>query len=194
MSGKTAERRISARFLLEETEKGFRLSFTAENGTQRSEEFAQEHQLARTDQTASIREVLSKLGDTPYICKEVEIRFSQPWFIPRSILAEWRRKTIENSELKIENPQFKIENSKLKIENSQSSTFNLQSSTFNSQSPLMLCRFCLRHAWGQCHKANEKLKMKNEQWKEPLYLVLGDGRRFRLEFDCKRCEMKVHSS
>ena len=194
MSGKTAERRISARFLLEETEKGFRLSFTAENGTQRSEEFAQEHQLARTDQTASIREVLSKLGDTPYICKEVEIRFSQPWFIPRSILAEWRRKTIENSELKIENPQFKIENSKLKIENSHSSTFNLQSSTFNSQSPLMLCRFCLRHAWGQCHKANEKLKMKNEQWKEPLYLVLGDGRRFRLEFDCKRCEMKVHSS
>ncbi|MBO4550342.1 MAG: U32 family peptidase, partial [Bacteroidaceae bacterium] len=53
MSGKTAERRISARFLLEETEQGFRLAFTAEDGTKRSEEFTQEHQLSRTDQTAS---------------------------------------------------------------------------------------------------------------------------------------------
>ena len=189
MSGKTAERRISVRFLLEETEKGFRLSFTAENGTQRSEEFAQEHQLARTDQTASIREVLSKLGDTPYICQEVEIRFSQPWFIPRSILAEWRRETIENSELKIENPVHK--------DTIQPTTSNLQSPIFNSQSPLMLCRFCLRHAWGQCLKENKKIrneenkKIRNVEWPEPLYLVLGDGRRFRLEFDCKRCEMKV---
>ena len=182
MSGKTAERRISARFLLEETEKGFRLSFTAENGTQRSEEFAQEHQLARTDQTASIREVLSKLGDTPYICQEVEIRFSQPWFIPRSILAEWRRKTTPSkpSRGKALNPHF------TKTQISPSPAGETEGGR-----PLMLCRFCLRHAWGQCHKANEKLKMKNEQWKDPLYLVLGDGRRFRLEFDCKRCEMKV---
>ena len=182
MSGKTAERRISARFLLEETEKGFRLSFTTEDGTQRSEEFAQEHQLARTDQTASIREVLSKLGDTPYICKEVEIRFSQPWFIPRSILAEWRRKTTPSkpSRGKALNPHF----TKTQISPSPSGETE-------GGRPLMLCRFCLRHAWGQCHKANEKLKMKNEQWKDPLYLVLGDGRRFRLEFDCKRCEMKV---
>ncbi|MBQ6226528.1 MAG: U32 family peptidase [Bacteroidaceae bacterium] len=182
MSGKTAERRISARFLLEETEKGFRLSFTAEDGTQRSEEFAQEHQLARTDQTASIREVLSKLGDTPYICQEVEIRFSQPWFIPRSILAEWRRKATPSKPPrgKALNPHF----TKTQISPSPSGETE-------GGRPLMLCRFCLRHAWGQCHKANEKLKMKNEQWKEPLYLVLGDGRRFRLEFDCKRCEMKV---
>jgi putative protease len=185
MSGKTAERRMDARFLLEETEQGFRLTFTAEDGTNKSEEFAQEHQLARTDQTASIREVLSKLGDTPYICKEVEIRFSQPWFIPRSILAEWRRKAAPSkpSRGKALNPHF----TKTQISPSPSGETE-------GGRPLMLCRFCLRHAWGQCHKANEKLKMKNEQWKDPLYLVLGDGRRFRLEFDCKRCEMKVLSS
>ncbi len=197
MSGKTAERRISARFLLEETEKGFRLTFTAEDGTQRSEEFAQEHQLARTDQTASIREVLSKLGDTPYICQEVEIRFSQPWFIPRSILAEWRRETIDHSPLTIDHlatPETTLNN------NSQcppvnSVMFNGQCSMVNN--PLMLCRFCLRHAWGQCLKENkiirneENKKIRDVEWPEPLYLVLGDGRRFRLEFDCKRCEMKV---
>ena len=196
MSGKTAERRISAQFLLEETEQGFRLTFTAEDGSNRSEEFVQEHQLARTDQTASIKEVLSKLGDTPYICQDVEIRFSQPWFVPRSALAEWRRKIIENSKLEIENPIHK-ETTHPTTSNPQSSTSNFQSSIFNLQTPLMLCRFCLRHAWGQCKNkmpaANEMVNGKclDGKWQEPLYLVLGDGRRFRLEFDCKRCEMKL---
>ena len=30
-------------------------------------------------------------------------------------------------------------------------------------------------------------------WKEPLSLVLGDGRRFRLEFDCTHCQMNVYA-
>jgi len=197
MSGKTAERRISAQFLLEETEQGFRLTFTAEDGTNQSEEFGQEHQLARTDQTASIKEVLSKLGDTPYICQDVEIRFSQPWFIPRSILAEWRRKIIDHSPLTIDRlatPETTLnDNSQCPPVNSV--MFNGQCSMVNN--PLMLCRFCLRHAWGQCKKerqaANEmqNTKWANGKWQDPLYLVLGDGRRFRLEFDCKRCEMKL---
>ena len=180
MSGKTAERRISARFLLEETEQGFRLTFTAEDGTKRSEEFALEHQVARTDQTSSIKEVLSKLGDTPYICKEVEIRFSQPWFIPRSMLAEWRRKAAPSkpSRGKALNPHF------TKTQISPSSSGETEGGR-----PLMTCRFCLRHAWGQCKKENGRIR--NEEWKDPLYLVLGDGRRFPLEFDCKKCEMKV---
>ena len=182
MSGKTAERRISARFLLEETEQGFRLTFTAEDGTKRSEEFVQEHQLARTDQTGSIKEVLSKLGDTPYQCKEVSVNFSQPWFIPRSALAEWRRKVIEKEEQTNAKEDFKP----------QSLKPDFQPSTIPNQ--LMTCRFCLRHAWGQCKKEkppHPPLDGEIIRWQDPLYLVLGDGRRFRLEFDCKRCEMLV---
>lgn len=30
-------------------------------------------------------------------------------------------------------------------------------------------------------------------YKEPYYLVSNDGKRFRLEFDCKNCQMKVKS-
>ena len=194
MSGKTAERRISAQFLLEETEQGFRLTFTAEDGTNRSEEFVQEHQLARTDQTGSIKEVLSKLGDTPYQCKEVSVNFSQPWFIPRSALAEWRRKIIDHSPLTIDRlatPETTLnDNSQCPPVNSV--MFNGQCSMVNN--PLMTCRFCLRHAWGQCKKEmtpHPPLGGGIIRWQEPLYLVLGDGRRFRLEFDCKRCEMLV---
>ncbi|MBO7456498.1 MAG: DUF3656 domain-containing protein [Paludibacteraceae bacterium] len=38
----------------------------------------------------TIRTQLSKLGDTPYIAREVKIE-SEPYFIPISILNEWRR-------------------------------------------------------------------------------------------------------
>ena len=30
-------------------------------------------------------------------------------------------------------------------------------------------------------------------WREPLMLRLGDGRLFRLEFDCKHCQMNVYA-
>ena len=195
MSGKTAERRMDARFLLEETEQGFRLTFTAEDGTNRSEEFAQEHQLARTDQTASIRDVLGKLGDTPYLCKDVEIRFSQPWFIPRSMLAEWRRSLTQPSTLT--NPPLSPEGATGVFRGAgeccSGSTkgsefpFATEGKEEAVGSPLMTCRFCLRHAWGWCKKE----KPSKEMPQDPLYLVLGDGRRFRLEFDCKKCEMLV---
>ena len=53
----------------------------------------------------------------------------------------------------------------------------------------MHCRYCLRHELGYCVKHGGS----KPTWREPLYLRLGDGRRFRLEFDCKRCEMKVYA-
>ena len=213
MSGKTAERRIAARFLLEETEQGFRLTFSAEDGTQRSEEFALEHQPARTDQTASIREVLGKLGDTPYLCKDIEVLFSQPWFIPRSTLTEWRR----DLTLSLSKREDTLSESSQYSEHSESSEHS-EHSAFSapftpilegSGHPLMTCRFCLRHAWGWCKKEDLpqpslkgrgymfspfKGELERVRWVEPLYLVLGDGRRFRLEFDCKKCEMKVFNS
>ena len=185
MEGPTAERRIEARFLLEETEKGFRLTFTAQDGTHRSKEFAAEHQPARNDQTASVRDVLSKLGDTPYRCTDVEVRFSQPWFIPRSLLAEWRRETTRQSPLNNEHSALPKDAQRPMV-NAQWSMLNGQCSTVNESSPLMTCRFCLRHAWGMCKKDRASSK-----WTEPLFLVLGDGRRFRLEFDCRKCEMTV---
>ncbi|MBR5393653.1 MAG: U32 family peptidase [Bacteroidaceae bacterium] len=192
MSGQTAERRISARFLLEETKQGFRLTFSAEDGTQRNEEFIAEHQPARTDQTASIRDVLSKLGDTPYTCTDIEVLFSQPWFIPRSTLAEWRR--VVSEKLKVKSEKLEMKNEAFQSEQAKNSS--LINSNFSLNSPLMTCRFCLRYAWGMCKKEKTPQpplggEMKNEKWIEPSFLVLGDGRRFRLEFDCKKCEMKV---
>ncbi|MEE1003897.1 MAG: U32 family peptidase [Bacteroidaceae bacterium] len=195
MEGKTAERRIQAHFILEETESGFQLTFNTENGITKSKIFHAEHQPARTDQSASIKDVLCKLGDTPYVCNEVDIRFTQPWFIPRSKLAEWRRDICDETRTSSQEQNSTNEEHNTSQPNNKSIP-SLFSMTHNSQMPsnLMTCRFCLRHAWGQCKKENpnnRKEKFTNERWKDPLYLVLADGRRFLLQFNCNKCEMAV---
>lgn len=53
---------------------------------------------------------------------------------------------------------------------------------------LMTCRYCLRHELGYCVRHGGK----QPPWREPLALVLPDGRRFTLAFDCRRCEMTVN--
>ena len=54
--------------------------------------------------------------------------------------------------------------------------------------PLMQCRHCLRYALGYCVKHGGR----RPTWREPLRLRLGDGREFRLQFDCKECQMNVY--
>ena len=56
--------------------------------------------------------------------------------------------------------------------------------------PLMQCRHCLRYSLGFCVRYGGQ----RPTWREPLFLRLGDGRRFRLEFDCRQCQMNVYAS
>ena len=53
---------------------------------------------------------------------------------------------------------------------------------------LMQCRHCIRYSLGYCVKRGGK----KPTWREPLFLELPDKRRFRLEFDCKDCQMNIH--
>ena len=54
---------------------------------------------------------------------------------------------------------------------------------------IMQCRHCIRYSLGYCVKRGGR----KPTWKEPLYLELGDGRRFRLEFACNVCQMNIYS-
>lgn len=54
---------------------------------------------------------------------------------------------------------------------------------------VMQCRHCLRYSLGHCVRRGGK----QPTWKEPLYLRLGDGRRFRLEFKCDECQMNIYA-
>ena len=54
---------------------------------------------------------------------------------------------------------------------------------------LMQCRHCLRYSLGYCVKRGGR----KPTWTEPLFLRLGDGRKFRLQFACNECQMNVYA-
>ena len=203
MAKDTAVRRIPVILSLSEVEDGFMLKATLSKA---------EHQLARTDQQAGITELLSKLGDTIFYAEKVEISFSQPWFIPRSLLAEWRRSVVEllvatrgervkefseksictDSEVPSSCFNFNISNrlsSQFIASKGGAERINALEVTgkLNEGQALMTCRFCLRYQMGWCPRQRGA----KSPYQEPYYLCSRDGRKFRLEFDCKNCEMKV---
>ena len=51
---------------------------------------------------------------------------------------------------------------------------------------LMTCRYCLLFELGHCRKTNPYPKDK-----EPRYLRLKTGKKLKLTFDCKNCQMLV---
>lgn len=85
-----SERRIPVDIVFSETENGFTLRIGDKERT-----FDYAHEPAKNAEKAldTIRTQLSKLGDTPYVARTITLN-TQPYFIPISILNEWRRNTI----------------------------------------------------------------------------------------------------
>ena len=89
-----SERRIPVDIAFRETEEGFELSYRSDCKLMISNfKFAHEPARDAEKALATIRTQIAKLGDTPYIARDVRVE-SQPYFIPISVLNEWRRNTI----------------------------------------------------------------------------------------------------
>lgn len=89
-----SERRIPVDIVFRETEDGFELSYRSDFKFMISNfKFAHEAAKNEAKATETIKTQLSKLGDTPYVAREIRIE-SKPYFIPISVLNEWRRETI----------------------------------------------------------------------------------------------------
>ena len=89
-----SERRIPVDILFRETEDGFELSYNSAFSCQHSV-FSYQKEPAKNPDKAleTIRTQLAKLGDTPYVARDIRIE-SAPYFIPISILNEWRREVL----------------------------------------------------------------------------------------------------
>ena len=144
-------------------------------------------QTAETPQHNNIVRQLTKLGGTIFSCNKILMDNAFPYFVPSSILAQIRRELTAQLEKAIADTP--IEHSTLNTErptlNTERSTLNTELPTANT--PLMQCRYCLRHALGFCVKNGGK----RPEWHEPLRLRLGDGKTFRLQFDCTHCQMNL---
>ena len=215
LSHKSSERKIPLVMRLEATADGFALSA---NGIEVS--ISCEHQQAEKPQRENIVRQLSRLGGTPYECSRVEMSEDFNYFIPSSLLAELRHRFLEGAASegrrcrlrgskvppsRVEGAAFEGRRYRLpylyNISNRLARDFYEQEglsdirSAFEVSRPkgdslLMQCRHCLRYSLGCCVKHGGS----KPQWHEPLFLRLGDGRRFRLEFDCKNCQMNVYAT
>lgn len=199
LSKPSATRKIAITVALRSVDDGFELSA---NGV--TVHFDAEHQLAQKSPRENIVRQLSKLGDTIYECAEVVVPDNFNFFIPNSQLSDMRRQLIDAmGQAKREVKQARVgKNPVVKELSYQNNISNHQSAAFygtnelsayelkGGDGPIMQCRHCLRYSLGYCVKRGGK----RPTWREPLSLVLGDGRRFRLEFDCQHCQMNVYAS
>lgn len=214
MQKKSAERKLAVDVSLAENNFGFTLTMCDEDGNSVSMALSKNKELARTPQHDNLINQLGKLGNTPFVPRNIEVDLSENWFIPSSELAELRRATVEkllslrrinyHRELwrmpETEHPYPQKELTYLgNVMNKEAAAFYQKhgveriAPAFEVEhlegAALMFCKHCLRYSMGWC-PVHHKVK---SPYREPYYLVSGDGKKFRLQFDCKNCQMKVYS-
>ena len=212
MQKKSAERKVAVDICLTESNFGFTLNFTDEDDNSISLTLQRAKEPARTPQTDNLKNQLGKLGNTPFEAKDIRIDLSDNWFIPSSELSELRRNAVEKllevRRINYRREVFRMKESKSKfpvstltylgnVMNSSAAEFYKNHGVlkvmpaFEKEQPkdavLMFCKHCIRYSMGWC-PVHHKVR---SPFREPYYLVSSDGRRFRLEFDCKQCQMKV---
>lgn len=222
LSGTTAERRLPIKMKFHATADGFALHVASvETGVEVRSEIMFAHQEARQPQYDNIKKQLTKLGSTIYSCSDVEVEEEAArLFVPSSLLAELRRdavrqlaqKTVLSKEALNRRPAERCARGVgdvpreyvqfpylYNISNHLAERFYQAQGLENirpafelapTKEPLIMqCRHCIKYSLGFCVKRGGK----QPTWTEPLYLRLGDGRRFRLEFNCAACQMNIYA-
>lgn len=211
ISEKSAERKIEVKMTFEETENGFVLTVTDEDGIRGGADLETEKIAAQKPEMAvrQLETSLAKLGNTPFTLVNLEIK-SAPYFLSPSLLNKLRGEAVESLKAaRLEhfaskasshhfNPECMLESASYKrnVTNSLSESVyrdfgaqmverGLDETKDFKGKELMVCKHCLRYELGFCSK-----NANGDRAKLPWYL--NDGRKcFRLEFDCKQCQMKV---
>lgn len=209
---KSAERKLAVDLLLSDNEFGFSLTLTDEDNNRVSLTLPREKELARTPQTDNLKTQLAKLGNTPFEAREVTVSFAQNWFLPASVLADFRRQAVDQlltarkinyrREIAVWKPtQHAFPQTTLSylgnVMNTRAASFYHDHGVQRiamayekepvEEAVLMFCKHCIRYSMGWC-PVHHRVR---SPYQEPYYLLSNDGKRFRLDFDCKYCQMKV---
>lgn len=214
LARKSSERRIAVSVRLTDTPFGFALTLTDEDDNSVTLSLAREKGPARTPQEENLKTQLAKFGNTPFEAVRIDIDFAGNWFLPASVLADFRRQAVEKL-ISARRINYRRELFVLKptAHAFPQSTLTYLGNVMNAQAVsfyaghgvasiapaferapaekavLMFCKHCLRYSMGWCPVHQRE----RSPYREPYYLVSTDGKRFRLEFDCKNCQMKVNA-
>ena len=215
LARKSSERKIAVCILLAENNFGFSLTMTDEDDNSVTLTLPRDREPARTPQADNLKNQLAKLGNTPFEAERIDIDFSENWFIPASVLSELRRQLVEQliiarkvnyrRELAVWKPTTHAFPQQTlsylgNVMNTRAASF-YQDHGVKEVEPayekqpveaavLMFCKHCLRYSMGWCPIHQRECS----PYKEPYYLVGTDGKKFRLSFDCKNCQMKVSAA
>ncbi len=212
LSGKTAERKIAVDILYEELDYGVRVTMVDEDCCSVSveEAAAMEPAQQREKMAETLRTALSKLGNTPFEARDIKIpvctSFLRSGFVnylktklveklveartrhfhPMDVSREYRPEKLFAQAGYLRNITNEAHRAVYEDFGAVDVEYGLDKTEDYAGKAVMTCKYCLRYELGWCRRRAENPKTPVD----PLFLVSG-GHRFRLEFDCGKCEMKV---
>lgn len=212
----SAIRKIGTSLLLTENENGFELIATDEDGNVSTVKL--EHPKEKTKTGESIEEnikvQLAKTGFTPYSADEINVMFSENWFLPISKINEMRRNVFEQlSEIRLAN-YVREEHQLVKTSHPYPETkldfmYNVSNKTARKfyerhgvteiekafelqwdpgKSRVMTTKYCIKYELKKCPIHQKDIV--GVKVKEPLVLKQGELE-YKLKFNCKPCEMEI---
>ena len=220
---KSSERRMGVWAQLGETPNGLKLTLTDEDGHSAMAYAAlpdSRRQVAHDAAAAgqNLREHIGKMGDSLFTLLDLQIDFSQIWFVPSSLLNPLRRDAIAALEAARQQTWTRLPRAAALMppapypESSLSylaNVFNQKARDFyarhgvqviapayealqeTGEVNLMITKHCVRFSMSLCPKqAKGVTGVQGTVKAEPLQLVNGKEK-LTLRFDCKACEMHV---
>ena len=217
---KSSDRRIGVWARLAETPHGIALTLTDEDGHTATAHAALARTLANEPAVslAGLQEHIRKMGTTVFSALDVQVEFSQAWFVPTSVLNPLRRDAVDALEAArhrafarlvrtpaLEPPVAYPEDTLSYLAN----VFNRRAHAFYARHgvkvidaayegheelgevSLMITKHCVRFSLSLCPKqAKGVTGVQGTVKAEPLQLINGKEK-LTLRFDCKPCEMHV---
>ena len=213
----TGNRKIAIKLQALDTPDGLQLSAITEDSVNAKIAVKCPKDIAKNPEKAleNIRAKLSQWGDTKFTVSDIEIKFNDVYFIPTSILGEMKRQLVaelENTLVERHRTEHPVRTRRAcprqsnypqsglsylgNVTNALARQFyenhgvthiddGMEKTMPEGETVVMTTKHCIRYANGLCSK---------EIGKPTTSLYLSNERgRFRLDFDCKNCCMKVVS-
>ncbi len=212
----SAVRKIGVKLYFTETTVGFQLLAIDEDGHKNTVAVQVEKVLANSQESVipNIKKNLAKTGNTPFVVDEIEVEFSENWFLPISKVNEIRREVLEQlidirvaeyhretfQITKTEHPypvqkldfMYNVSNKLARAFYKRHGVTEIEKAFELQWDPgkarVMTTKYCVKYELGKC--ARFQRETMGEKLVEPLTLTHGENE-YKLKFNCKPCEMEI---
>lgn len=219
LTGKSSQRKLKLNLVYTEKDGGIELFGSDETGVSCSV-YAKLPDLQTAKDVnrlkATIEDKIGRLGDSVYILESLKLKLKENYFVPQSTLNAIRRELIEKLNSKKTSERTRVEHHfdrapvlpeserhlgfKANIFNQKAYDFYrdhgaedieyaYETDKNHDEECVLVSKHCLRYSFNLCPKRINSKDIKTVK-AEKLYLQIGQSR-FKLQFDCNRCLMKL---